>query len=239
MTVVFTDDFAGSGAWDPAKWTTIASGPASFTQVGGYGQIVTPAAGSYNDKLETRTKTSLSGGEYRYNFTVDDKTEYQVAFIACANGADPANWGWLPQNGYIARYTPVSNLLQLYRSDNYVLVQLGSNVTFTCVVGDVLHFAVKPGTGVFAWKNSGARPATPTIATVDTTYASGFGGIGVLGGAAATAHTLRFDNVVLDDLAAAPPPTGRVADLWNGTAVVRQRTDRWNGAALAQQAIAT
>lgn len=222
MTVVFSDSFAGSGNWDPAKWTTIASGPASFTQVGGYGRIVTPAAGSYNDKLETRTKTSMSGGECRYDFTVDDKTEYVVGFFAAVSGAEPANWGWLPQNGYIARYTPVSNLLQLYRSDNYVLVQLGSNVTFACVVGDVLHFAVKPGTGVFAWKNSGARPATPTIASADTTYASGFGGIGVLGGAAATAHTLRFDNVELDDLAAAVPVTDFYAATAGGLLVPMQ-----------------
>lgn len=197
MTLVFSDDFAGSGAWDSAKWTTIASGAATFTRVGGYGQIVTPAAGSYNDKLETRTATSATG-EFRYDFTVDDKTEYEIGFFAAVSGAAPATWGWYPQYGYIARYAPVSNQLSLQRSDNYALATLGT-LTFSSVVSDVLHFAVKPGTGLFVWKNAAARPTSPTIASTDTTYTSGYGGIGAAGGNAATAHTLRVDNVALED----------------------------------------
>lgn len=207
MTVVFSDDFSGSGNWDSAKWTTASSGAATLTQVGGYGHIVTPSAGSYNDRVQARTKTSLTGGEARFDFTVDVKdTDYSVILQYAVSGEAPVTWSPYPQHGYALRYIPITGGATLYRVDNYALTSLGS-ATVSNVVGDVIHFAGRPGAGVYIWKNAASRPSSPTIASTDGAFAVGAAGIAYFGGGAATSRTLRFDNMALDDLAAAVPVT--------------------------------
>ncbi|WP_298459299.1 glycoside hydrolase family 16 protein [uncultured Cellulomonas sp.] len=171
----------------------------NFSVRNGIGSITTPARTGYGSYVDVRTTQSVARGEYRYDFHVDDKADYTVAFSAAVTGAAPTSWSWYPQNGYVLRFTPGTgphSSLTYQRAAGYALTKLGGPTTLPTAKGDVIHVALRPGTGAFVWKNSEPRPIRPTIATADATYTGGAGGIGYQGGPVGK-RTLRFSAVSL------------------------------------------
>jgi beta-glucanase (GH16 family) len=185
--------------WRTAFQGTSLTDKAVFSAANGIGTITTPARTGYGSYVEARTRQSITRGEYRYDFHLDDKADYTVGFSAAVSGAAPTSWSWYPQNGYLLRFTPGTGLnssLSYQKVSSYALKTLGGTTAFPTAKGDVIHVAIRPGTGAFVWKNKDARPTTPTIPSTDLTYTSGTGGLGYQGGPIGK-RTLRFSAVSL------------------------------------------
>lgn len=201
MTIIFTEDFTGTNgsAWDVSAWNTQrSSGTGGFTRQDSLGMITVPGGGGYGDRMQAQTTATLTGGEYRYDFPITTKVEYTVAFVACGAGS-LESWTHLTQNGYVVNYAPITGALTLQKVASWAPTTLASG-SLAVDVNDMVHVAIRPGAGAYVWKNGDARPGSPTLASADSTYASGSGGFGVIGGNAAATIPLFFDNVILDDL---------------------------------------
>lgn len=99
---------------------------------------------------------------------------------------------YVETNGTSLRVT-----IAAYASGSTVLASSG--YTFTCVGTDVVHFESKVVGSVLEariWKNSAARPSTPTVTATDSTFASGYPGLRN----ASSSNVYAFaDNIVITD----------------------------------------
>lgn len=193
---VTVDEFTGTTgtAWSASTWTVLTSAGGAYTQQAGKGRAATGAAGSYADKGQAQTTATFTGGEYLYDVTITSKAEYTLALMAHATGS-VVDWSHMPQHGYWLRFLPLTNAVDYVKHVNYAATTLATG-TLSTVVGDVVHVAIRPGAGVYLWKNAAARPATPTLPSTDATYTAGHAGVGIQGGSAAAVTSTDVDRVV-------------------------------------------
>jgi hypothetical protein len=196
-TVVTTETWTGTdaAAW-PAQWTMRASsapGGASTIQTN-KGRLVT-TAGAYNNTRQgflfgqsvanvdlTCEYTPPASGEYYGNF-----------FLRCDNAT--GNSDGTPNNGY--HFNHDTGKLNLFQRINAVNVGLTS---LTVATGATVNVRLQAIGSVIRGKTWTGTEPDWQMEVIDTTFTTGYVGLGMSGGNAVATVTTDYDNLVLLDM---------------------------------------
>lgn len=191
-TTTLTEPFTGvSGNWSSGNWnsTTTSSG-ASATLSTNQGLQTTGSLGGYSDFVYRRSLTTLAASHIinaTINFTTVSECYPFIAFRDAVGGTSV--------NGYLLYfYADVSQIVLANPIEqNIATVNWGSAWT-TSTVLQVEILTQFNTTDIRVWASGGGRPTNPTITTNTSAYPGTTCGLGIIGGNAASATSVRWDD---------------------------------------------
>lgn len=254
MTVIVNDTFTGTNGTLPANWTLFGGGAGvinsnKFRLTGSssatYGSVrATRSTPTTNDDLDMYVTLELA--------TAYTATQWTYLYLHCSGSwTTQSNGSISPTQGYALSLawgnTAPDAILIRYVNSTYSSIASTANGQLTLTGPVRVRFQALRSTGVIrykCWPVAQTEPTTWQATYTDPTpLTAGKVAFGTSNGANTTLRPMDFDDLTVDDNAVAAPapvvqPTStRVVDKWNGTALVRQRTDRWDGSVLTQRTI--
>jgi hypothetical protein len=207
VPVAYSQFTGTNGAAWGSEWTVGAQSASSTQTIDtNRGKQITGAAGGYTDWMASYLNfgTVQNGTVIGTFATTNVATEHygDVMFRSTDNLTSG--------NGYALDFTPASSVFEIgkYVSGSYSAIA-GATVSFTYANNTVYNWKIDfSGSTLRAKIWTGAEPTAWNITITDTTYtAAGRVGLAVYGGAAATAHTCYWDDIVVWDSILSQPVT--------------------------------
>lgn len=254
MTVIVNDAFTGTNGTLPANWSLFGGGTGvinsnKFRLTGAssptYGSVrATRSTPTANDDLDLYVTLDLA--------TAYTGSQWSYLYLHCSGSwTQLSNGGIVPTQGYAlslawGNSTPDVTILR-YVNSAYSSIASTANGQLNLTGPVRVRFQAFRSTGIIRYKCWPVAQTEPT--TWQATYTdsapltAGKVALGSTNGFDTTLRPMDFDDLTVDDnavTAPAPvvqPSSTRVVDKWNGTTLVRQRTDRWDGSALIQRTI--
>jgi hypothetical protein len=192
MGLVLSTDFTGTnGAAWPTPWASVVG---TNTIQNNRGRQVTPAVAF--DQAVCRPSPNLALGNGRIDAL------YNAPVIANSSASSRFRFNYGNGSGYRAQLTIKDSMIHLYRSDpTYAETQIGS-AAFTWSAATDYRLAIEfngSTVRVKTWEASGSEPGSWNVSVTDATYATGGIELTTLSGATASAVTIDWDNVNVDD----------------------------------------
>lgn len=249
MAVIATDTFTGTNGTMPASWSILGGGGNSTATINnnrfrltgntqanfGYVQVIrsTPINNDDLDVVLTfETMTAATNSQYFYvdlhhNGSATAPTAYN--FTTSIGNTDP----------------DVSLRKAVNGSYTTLLSTPDGTVNFTGLVK--ARFQAFRSTGVVrykVWPASSPEPSAWLASGIESSpLPAGKVVLTAFNGNNLVARPIEVDDLTIDDnsvsapVDAPAPAAPRIAEKWNGTALVRQQSDRWNGTALVTRVI--